>query len=169
MPAAVAVVVVVSCSRATTTCASDSCCDSLVGAPREKAVGGRGRPVLERAALYEIAFVVTSHVAFVAVLLGLIAGRGITVPGLTVTAQTWALLPFGAGLGLAQMVTSIFLCQVIIVGMGVVASRRRFGWSVPPLPPPLSRHRLGLTTAERAGCGTTWWRAAQCGDGCRCR
>jgi hypothetical protein len=86
---------------------------------------GSARPVLEKVALYEIVFVVASHLVFVALLLGLCAGLGLAVPGLTVGIHTLALLPLAAGVGLGQMTTSIFVCQLIIAGISVLGARRK--------------------------------------------
>jgi hypothetical protein len=83
---------------------------------------GRRRSTMEITALYEIAFVVASHVIVVTALL---LWQGVGPLGLGVTARTLVLLPFGVMLGIAQMVTSIFVCQVVIVGIGAVRSSRR--------------------------------------------
>ncbi|GAA2319191.1 hypothetical protein GCM10010149_84780 [Nonomuraea roseoviolacea subsp. roseoviolacea] len=83
---------------------------------------GLSRSVLEKTALYELVLVVASHIL---VVVALLAWRGSVLPGLGVDVGTLVLLPFGAALGVAQMVTSIFICQVLISAIGAGQANER--------------------------------------------
>lgn len=86
-----------------------------------------GRGLLERATIWQIVLVVTSHVLLVVVALVIVARTGSAVEGLGVSWRTLVLLPFGLLLGLAQMSVSIFVCQVIITAVNAVQSGTHSG------------------------------------------